>query len=86
MNRLYATKPPGKFAVSSESVLALLLVAALFQIVLCCDAGSGLLPATGPIQPAVQVPTLATNAPSIGDNNSASRQKSPGFPFAINHG
>jgi hypothetical protein len=86
MNRLNPPAKPGKFTLCSDSLLAILGMAALLQIVLCWDAGSGLVEHVSPIHSALQAPRLETNAPWTREDRSVSGEKLSGFQSTTLHG
>ena len=86
MNRLYSPQQKRKFAVGSESLLAVLGMVALFQIILCFSAGSGPVEPVHPINSAIQAPALETNAPKVREAGIAPREKLSGFQSVTAHG
>ncbi len=70
----------------SEALLVVLFAVSLMQIVMCFDAGRGLLHsplAANRVDSRVQ---LTTNAPRAGKPDVMPMSKSAGFPIGINRG
>jgi hypothetical protein len=80
MNKFYSSQQVGKFSRAGEIMLAILLVAAFFQIALCFSASCGLVPSAAKASSTDTQALLTTNTPStLGDSPSVSKI-STGFP------
>jgi len=86
MNGLNPHQQPGKFAVSSENLLAILGMVALFQIIVCFCASSGLVEPADQIRSAIQTPAWETNAPLVREGGTVTIRKLSCFQSVTTHG
>jgi len=86
MKTIHPSRQPGKFALSSDILMAVLLLFALFQIAMAFQVETRSVRTAGPAPSATTATAMQTNAPFAGDNGMASRDKSLSFQSAANRG
>lgn len=81
MNTLNQSQEKGKFAVSTEGVLAVLGLVGFLQVVLFFSLGFEQVQADAPLRSAMQIAPLQTNAPLVHAAASAALEKLSSFQF-----
>jgi hypothetical protein len=86
MNKPTPSSKIGKFFISSDNVMAVLLVVSLWQIAMCLGASVNLVPSASSDRALGTVTALATNAPSLGQGPAATKEAVTSFSSVANHG